>query len=113
RGDLRHDPLPGLRHRPGHRVAPLRVVQHDGHHTIRRAVYGQEWIFARLRHGVSVAVRFGRRAAVGCSAFGAKSIYDLRYGTERQTMAEAYTGDAYCVKCKEKKNFTGEVKVSD
>ncbi|OLE20841.1 MAG: hypothetical protein AUG49_23580 [Catenulispora sp. 13_1_20CM_3_70_7] len=28
-------------------------------------------------------------------------------------MAESYTGDAYCVKCKEKKNFTGEVKVSD
>jgi hypothetical protein len=25
----------------------------------------------------------------------------------------SYSGDAYCVKCKEKKNFTGEVKVSD
>jgi hypothetical protein len=28
-------------------------------------------------------------------------------------MAESYSGDAYCVKCKEKKNFTGQVKVSD
>ena len=28
-------------------------------------------------------------------------------------MAEAYTGEAYCVKCKEKRDFTGEVKVSD
>jgi hypothetical protein len=25
------------------------------------------------------------------------------------TMAESYTGDAYCVKCKEKRDFTGEV----
>jgi hypothetical protein len=24
-------------------------------------------------------------------------------------MAEQYTGDAYCVKCKEKRSFTGEV----
>ena len=24
-------------------------------------------------------------------------------------MAESYTGDAYCVKCKEKRDFTGEV----
>ena len=28
-------------------------------------------------------------------------------------MAESYTGEAYCVKCKEKRGFTGEVKVSD
>jgi hypothetical protein len=28
-------------------------------------------------------------------------------------MAETYTGEAYCVKCKEKRDFTGEVKVSD
>jgi len=28
-------------------------------------------------------------------------------------MAESYTGEAYCVKCKEKREFTGEVKVSD
>jgi hypothetical protein len=28
-------------------------------------------------------------------------------------MAETYTGEAYCVKCKEKRHFTGEVKVSD
>ena len=28
-------------------------------------------------------------------------------------MAESYTGDAYCVKCKEKRDFTGEVKVSE
>jgi hypothetical protein len=27
------------------------------------------------------------------------------------TMAESYTGDAYCVKCKEKRDFTGEVHV--
>ena len=24
-------------------------------------------------------------------------------------MAESYTGEAYCVKCKEKRTFTGEV----
>lgn len=28
-------------------------------------------------------------------------------------MAESYTGEAYCLKCKEKKNFTGEVTVSE
>ena len=28
-------------------------------------------------------------------------------------MAESYTGDAYCVKCKEKRDFTGEIKVSE
>ena len=28
---------------------------------------------------------------------------------EDTTMAESYTGDAYCVKCKEKREFTGEV----
>lgn len=27
-------------------------------------------------------------------------------------MAETYTGQAYCVKCKEKRDFTGEVTVS-
>jgi hypothetical protein len=33
--------------------------------------------------------------------------------TKEDRMAETYTGEAYCVKCKEKKNFTGEIKVSD
>src|SRR3954469_9309631 len=28
-------------------------------------------------------------------------------------VAESYSGEAYCVKCKEKREFTGEVKVSD
>jgi len=28
-------------------------------------------------------------------------------------MAETYKGDAYCVKCKEKREFEGEVSVSD
>jgi Domain of unknown function (DUF5679) len=28
-------------------------------------------------------------------------------------MAEAYEGEAYCVKCKAKRSFKGEVKVSD
>lgn len=28
-------------------------------------------------------------------------------------MAESYSGEAYCVKCKEKREFTGEVKVSE
>jgi Domain of unknown function (DUF5679) len=33
---------------------------------------------------------------------------------EENPMAdESYTGEAYCVKCKEKRNFTGEVKVSE
>jgi hypothetical protein len=27
-------------------------------------------------------------------------------------MAESYTGEAYCVKCKEKRDFTGEVVIS-
>jgi hypothetical protein len=27
-------------------------------------------------------------------------------------MAETYTGTAYCVKCKEKRDFTGEVTVN-
>jgi Domain of unknown function (DUF5679) len=31
----------------------------------------------------------------------------------RAEMAETYTGEAYCVKCKEKRDFTGEVKVSE
>jgi len=28
---------------------------------------------------------------------------------QEDLMAESYTGDAYCVKCKEKREFTGEV----
>ncbi len=28
-------------------------------------------------------------------------------------MSEPYTGEAYCVKCKAKKNFSGHVKVSE
>lgn len=28
-------------------------------------------------------------------------------------MAETYKGDAYCVKCKEKRDFEGEVHTSD
>jgi len=30
-----------------------------------------------------------------------------------EIMAETYKGDAYCVKCKEKRDFEGTVKVSD
>jgi hypothetical protein len=30
-----------------------------------------------------------------------------------EKMAETYKGDAYCVKCKEKRDFEGTVKVSD
>jgi len=29
------------------------------------------------------------------------------------TMAEQYSGEAFCVKCKEKRSFTGEIKVTD
>ena len=32
---------------------------------------------------------------------------------EEDPVAESYTGDAYCVKCKEKRDFTGEIKVSE
>jgi hypothetical protein len=32
---------------------------------------------------------------------------------EEATMAETYQGDAYCVKCKEKRDFEGEVVVSE
>jgi len=32
---------------------------------------------------------------------------------EMVNMAETYKGDAYCVKCKEKRDFEGTVKVSD
>ncbi|MEY4380027.1 MAG: hypothetical protein RLZZ378_430 [Actinomycetota bacterium] len=28
-------------------------------------------------------------------------------------MAEQYSGEAFCVKCKEKRSFTGEIKVTD
>ena len=31
----------------------------------------------------------------------------------RKIMAETYKGDAYCVKCKEKRDFEGTVKVSE
>ena len=31
---------------------------------------------------------------------------------EASTMAEEYSGTAYCVKCKEKRDFTGEVSVN-
>ena len=34
-------------------------------------------------------------------------------GSEEDQVAESYTGEAYCVKCKEKRDFTGEVRVSD
>jgi len=35
-------------------------------------------------------------------------------GDWRQIMtAETYKGDAYCVKCKEKRDFEGTVKISD
>lgn len=37
----------------------------------------------------------------------------LRRLEEDMTEPETYTGDAYCVKCKEKRDFTGTVKVSD
>jgi Domain of unknown function (DUF5679) len=37
---------------------------------------------------------------------------NLRDEGEETEMAESYTGDAYCVKCKEKRNFTGDVVVS-
>jgi len=36
-----------------------------------------------------------------------------RTTTEEDPVAESYTGDAYCVKCKEKRDFTGEIKVSE
>ena len=36
------------------------------------------------------------------------------FGDWRQIMtAETYKGDAYCVKCKEKRDFEGTVKISD
>jgi|GEM_PF-106594 Domain of unknown function (DUF5679) len=35
------------------------------------------------------------------------------YGDWRVIMAEEYKGEAYCVKCKEKRAFEGHVKVSD
>jgi len=33
--------------------------------------------------------------------------------SKEEGMAEEYTGEAYCVKCKEKREFTGHVEVSD
>jgi hypothetical protein len=30
-----------------------------------------------------------------------------------EKMADEYKGEAYCVKCKEKRNFEGTIKVSD
>jgi Domain of unknown function (DUF5679) len=37
----------------------------------------------------------------------------FRDDLEEATMAETYTGDAYCVKCKQKRDFEGEVVVSE
>ena len=37
----------------------------------------------------------------------------LKARLEMVDMAETYKGDAYCVKCKEKREFEGTVKVSD
>jgi len=37
----------------------------------------------------------------------------LECGGWRKKMAEEYKGEAYCVKCKEKRSFEGHVKVSD
>ena len=34
-------------------------------------------------------------------------------GDRRVIMAEEYKGEAYCVKCKEKRSFEGHVKVSE
>jgi uncharacterized protein DUF5679 len=36
-----------------------------------------------------------------------------RNTARRAAMAETYKGDAYCVKCKEKRDFEGEVVVSE
>ena len=36
-----------------------------------------------------------------------------RRGDWRSNMAEEYKGEAYCVKCKEKRAFEGHVKVSE
>jgi len=35
--------------------------------------------------------------------------HQLHSETRRTAMAESYTGTAYCVKCKEKRDFTGNV----
>ena len=47
------------------------------------------------------------------SAEGFPSWVPLKRRLEMVNMAETYKGDAYCVKCKEKRDFEGTVKVSD
>ena len=45
---------------------------------------------------------------------GEQPLRDCKRRTEDKKMTvETYKGDAYCVKCKEKRDFEGTVKVSD
>jgi hypothetical protein len=39
--------------------------------------------------------------------------FDPRPVTKEDRVAEKYSGEAYCVKCKEKRQFEGEVVVND
>ena len=54
-----------------------------------------------------IALLHGRNAA-GVSRRGPE-----QSGEGGPEMAEKYTGEAYCVKCKEKRDFTGEIRVSE
>jgi hypothetical protein len=54
------------------------------------------------------------RARSATDGAGDDRVHREEPGTqEGRIMAETYTGEAYCVKCKEKRHFTGEVKISD
>jgi hypothetical protein len=43
----------------------------------------------------------------------ARSSKRARSATKEDRVAEKYSGEAYCVKCKEKRQFEGEVVVND
>jgi hypothetical protein len=61
----------------------------------------------RPRHDSLAAVWFPRPGYGELPNRPAGGVY-----RRRARMAETYTGEAYCVKCKEKRDFTGEVRVS-
>ncbi len=62
-----------------------------------------------------VSVRTRRTGVVGGvhDPFEHHLFSEPRDDHEEATMAETYTGDAYCVKCKQKRDFEGEVVVSE
>jgi len=64
------------------------------------------------RHLPNISLHAGYRALVRTLAWGGSPRLE-RVAKRRVIMAEEYKGEAYCVKCKEKRSFEGHVKVSE